>query len=76
MPRFYFHARGPGRSVPDAIGEELPDIETARAVALQVMADATSGPYVGATYDAWAIEVADESGRVVLTVPFRARLNA
>jgi hypothetical protein len=74
MPWFYFHIRnGDAFEDNDPDGLDLPDLEAARAEALQVARD---------FWEDWshadigmAIEVADEAGRTVLTVPFAEAVN-
>ena len=70
MPRYYVHVRGPRRYVTDHAGFELEDIQAAREIALQTVRD-IDGDRQGSGYEAgWAVEIADEDGRVLLTVPF------
>ena len=74
MPRFYFHIRnGDAFEDQDPDGEDLPDIQAARAEAVQVARD---------FWEDWshadiamAVEVVDETGRPVLTVPFAEVVN-
>lgn len=69
MPRFYFHIRnGDAFEDQDPDGEILPGLQAARAEALQIARD---------FWEDWAhaeigmaVEVVDEDGRTVLTVPF------
>ncbi|QFU16521.1 DUF6894 family protein [Microvirga thermotolerans] len=67
MPRFYFNIRDGYELDEDEEGIELPDLEAARAEAL-----ATVEELRGQLADAANIEleIADESGRRLLTVPF------
>ena len=76
MPRFYFHARGASHQLPDHIGDELPDAESARDLAVQAIRDITSDPLDCADYSSWVIEIADERGQTLLTVPFRTGLRS
>lgn len=74
MPRFYFHIRnGDAYEDRDPDGEDLLDLEAARAEALQVARD---------FWEDWThaeigmvVEVVDEAGRTVLTVPFAAAID-
>ncbi|MFC4172869.1 DUF6894 family protein [Microvirga sp. GCM10011540] len=74
MPHFFFHIRnGDALEDEDPDGLDLPDLESARAEALQIARD---------FWEDWAhaeagmaVEVADEAGEVVLTVPFAAAVD-
>jgi len=69
MPQYFFHIRnGDAFEDTDPDGEDLPDLDAARAEALQIARD---------FWEDWAhaeigmaVEVVDEAGRTVLTVPF------
>ncbi len=68
MPRFYFHIRiGDVYEDKDSDGEELPDLQAAYAEAVQVARDYQEnfGPAAPGT----VIEVVDEAGRTLLTIP-------
>ena len=68
MPRFFFNIRDGYDLDEDEEGVELPDVEAARAEAL-----ATVEELRGELGDAGNIEleITDETGRRLLTVPFR-----
>src|SRR5437588_4179287 len=69
--RYYFHLRT-GRSFsPDAIGLDLPDLETAYLEAFEA-ARAMWGELLAERSDPLirAFEIADEHGQILLTVPF------
>ena len=70
MPRYYFHARGPNRYIPDHIGVELADIEDARAVAFETIRDMVSDPFHRGDYRHWIVNIRDEEGRTFITIPF------
>ncbi|MBM6595382.1 DUF6894 family protein [Microvirga pudoricolor] len=74
MPRFYFHIRnGDAFEDTDPDGEDLFDLEDARAEALQVARDfCEDWPRAN---PGLAVEVVDEAGRTVLTVPFAVVVN-
>lgn len=74
MPRFYFHIRnGDAFEDRDPDGEDLFDLEDARAEALQVARDFLEDwPHADL---GMAIEVVDETGRTVLTVPLAVAVD-
>ena len=76
MPRYFFHLHGAGRRIPDEKGTELPDIATAHAAALDSIKVILDDPQDGAGYSTWSIEIADDSGQTVLTVPFHPKLDS
>jgi hypothetical protein len=69
MPRYFFHIRrGSDFEDKDPDGEDLADLEAARAKAVQIARD---------YWEDWpdaetgmVIDIADEAGQTVLTVPF------
>ncbi len=68
MPRYYFHVRNGPSVDQDHDGMDLPDLEAAHAEALRTASELLGevpgfGPQT-------MIEVTDEAGRMVLTVPF------
>lgn len=71
MRRFYFHIVN-GRFVRDEEGQEFPDLDEARneaiASARSIMREAL---WTGRLPLNECIQIADESGKVLLTVPFR-----
>lgn len=71
MPRYFFHVVDPEHTV-DEEGRELPDLEAARALAVEsarelVCADVSNG-WLNLDH---SIEVRDEHGATVLTVTYR-----
>ena len=74
MPRFYFHIRnGDAFEDRDPEGEDLFDLEDARAEALDVARDFWKDwPHAEICM---AVEVVDEVGQTVLTVPFAAAVD-
>jgi hypothetical protein len=74
MPRYYFHARGPNRYIPDYIGYELDDLSAAREFAFETIRDMASDPFYRGDYRRWTLYIADENGRTVLAMPFLVAL--
>ena len=70
MPRYYFHARGLNRCIPDLIGYELDDVAAAREVAFETIRDMRSDPFQRGDYRRWAMHIKDEEGRTFVTIPF------
>lgn len=75
MPRYFFHLRhrpGPAGLALDEEGDELADVSAAREHALYVARDTIARTRTDIVRD-WMVcsfEVTDESGQLVLTVPF------
>ncbi|MCJ2008662.1 hypothetical protein MKK70_01565 [Methylobacterium sp. E-041] len=75
MPRYFFHVRhreGPAGLAIDEEGDELADVEAARARALAVARRMIAQDRLTLIRD-WMVcsfEIADEAGERVLTVPF------
>ena len=71
MPRYYFHLRD-DLSVDDEEGQELPNLQAAREVALQnARSIACEAVHKGHLNLDHRIDVADATGEIVLTLPFR-----
>jgi hypothetical protein len=70
MARYYFHARGPNRRVPDGKGIDLDSIQAAHDLAIQIVRDITGGRHGFPTASAWTIEIADHNRQLILTMPF------
>lgn len=71
MPRYYFNVRDGFDLDEDDEGVELPDIESARAEALATVEELREE--LGADAAGIELEVTDEEGRRLLTVPFLQR---
>jgi hypothetical protein len=68
MPRFYFNLRD-GRDLDeDEDGVELPDVEAARAEAFATVEELRDE--LGADGARMELEITDEAGRRLVTVPF------
>jgi hypothetical protein len=68
MPRYFFHIRDGFDLDEDDEGVELPDIEAARAEALATVEELRNELRDAGNIE---LEIADESGRRLLSVPFR-----
>jgi hypothetical protein len=68
MPRYFFNIREGFEVDEDEEGVELPDIEAARAEALATVEELREE--LGADAQGIELEIADESGRRLLTIPF------
>jgi len=69
MVRYYFSITN-GRSFNDTDGLELPDLEAARAEAIGFASDLMRMEPTRQDWSSWAIEVMDETRRVVLKLAF------
>jgi hypothetical protein len=70
MPRYYFDFRDGARAVIDQAGRELAGDAAARQEALLTARDAIAGVRLGLRhYGGWELEVRDEAGRAVYSVP-------
>ncbi|KEQ07421.1 DUF6894 family protein [Pseudorhizobium pelagicum] len=71
MPRYFFHHVWKAGQVRDLEGSELPDLEHARTEAIMdarsLMSDAIRQ---GRDISSRSIQISDEGGTVLLTVPF------
>ena len=72
MPRYFFHVVAAGEGIADEVGRVLPGIRAAHVRAVKFMEQVL--PLIDREDDLreWRIEVADESGAVLITVLFRA----
>ncbi len=76
MPRYYFNFTNGERFMEDAEGIDLPDEVAVREEALGVARDLSRESLDGVdgvdAWFAWRIEITDENGRLVMTIPFSA----
>jgi hypothetical protein len=74
MPRFYFHARNGKKFLADCQGVNLPDSNMAHENALRIARDFFHQALgrVDPGWADWWIDVRDERGRAVFTVPLAA----
>ena len=81
VPRFHFVLSGGSGSLEDPEGTELPDLAAARQEAAKDVAHLRQ-PRIGGrrSWAGWVVQVRDEAGAVLATVPFsrsaRARRHA
>lgn len=72
MPLFYFRIHD-GLELPDDDGIELPNIRIARRTAVRVAADCLRDHFDGFRRGGeWAMDVADESGKLICALRFTA----
>jgi hypothetical protein len=76
MPRYFFHQVTKAGLVRDVEGTDLPDLEHARTEAIMdarsLMSDAIRE---GRDISSRSIQITDEQGSVLLTVPFAGTLT-
>ena len=70
MARYYFHVRAENDLRRDPEGSDLPDIEAARKQAVTMACRIWSERPPESTDNDETFEIVDESGQVVLKVPF------
>lgn len=71
MPRYYFNILDGESRIPDPEGEELPSVEVARQLVLaDIRAIMHKRDRYGSHWDTKRIDITDEDGRSVLTLPF------
>ncbi len=70
MPRYYFHVRAGDDLAQDTQGVDLPDIDAARKEAVKRACRIWSERPPESSGNNETFEIADETGHVVLKVPF------
>jgi hypothetical protein len=77
MPRYYFHLTTGGEVLSDDDGSDLIDVDAAREEGLKAAREILSQSLVaGGQLDlTQQIDVADEAGRTLLTIPFRTAVR-
>jgi len=68
MRRYFFHAYGPDRDMPDQEGLELGNDEAARRIALQTIRDMMGKESRPQDWSEWRIEIVDETGRRIAII--------
>jgi hypothetical protein len=76
MPRYFFNLRKSDDRVDDRDGAEYADLEQARVDAiLSAREIVAEWAWAGKPVDGSEFQITDETGRVVLTVPFQAVID-
>lgn len=76
MPHFYFHIRDGEEWVEDYEGQELPSLDEARAQAVESARELMAAKVAsGKRLNHDRFEIADASGRVVLTMAFEEAIK-
>jgi hypothetical protein len=75
MPRFFFHFRDQNGFKQDEEGQVFPDLQAAHTEALKSAQELWSDLPPDMAREAISIEIADETGETVLTVPFMEAAN-
>jgi hypothetical protein len=73
VPRYYFHFTDGKHACCDSTGLDLPDDEAARNEARLEAWDLWNDPCGGCDWRKWTIQVADEKGRNVISLPIDLR---
>jgi hypothetical protein len=72
MPHYYLHVYNSIGCSPDDEGQELPDLEAARGVAVEGIRSILSDDVVHGVIDfGGRIDIADAAGALLASVPFR-----
>ncbi|HSP23621.1 MAG TPA: hypothetical protein VLQ65_00455 [Saliniramus sp.] len=69
MPRYHFNLVSSGDSIPDPQGADLPNVEAALKVALDVIAEVRMGKAPDGDWEGWRLEIVDASGAVIAGIP-------
>ena len=73
LPRFFLNIRRRGVLIRDEEGDELPDLEAARALALDILRDMQRLPHVYGSAREWkrnVFVITGESGLVLAEIPY------
>ena len=76
MSRYFFHARSPNRLMPDKAGLVLDSSKAAYDAATQTALDMVNGSSAVRDLTDWVIEIRDEHGEMLLTVPVSEAIQA
>ncbi|MFP3547453.1 hypothetical protein SB748_29050 [Rhizobium sp. SIMBA_035] len=75
MPRYFFNVHD-GVSIPDSVGSEHADVESARSEAVETIAERLRGTMLTKTdVSAWLMNVVDEDGFTVIVLSFTAAVK-
>ena len=76
MPRYFLHIRDGSQLLPDDEGSELHDLDAAKTEALAAAADILAARIKAGRSLGYSIfEIAEATGAVVMSVPFRVALH-
>ncbi len=73
MSRFFFSVRRHGETIPDEEGDELPDLDAARALAAETVRDMMRLPHLYGEPREWrknAFIISDDTGATLLVLPY------
>ncbi|MBX4864040.1 hypothetical protein HJA86_29705 [Rhizobium bangladeshense] len=75
MARYFFNVHD-GISIPDTVGSEHPDLQSARDEAVETIAERLTGALLNkADVSAWLMNVTDEQGVTVIVLSFTAAVQ-
>ncbi|MEH7836550.1 hypothetical protein V7796_12315 [Rhizobium laguerreae] len=75
MARYFFNLHD-GISIPDTVGSEHPDLQSARVEAVETIAERLRGVLLKkADISAWLMNVTDEQGVTVIVLSFTAAVQ-
>lgn len=73
MARYFLNIRDGDALIVDPEGDDMPDLDEARSLALEIIHDILARPEVYGAPELWQVrrfEITDETGTIRLTVPF------
>jgi len=74
--RCYFHLVNSHEAVPDDTGVEVSDFTTAQHFALEAIHEIRQEAIqMGASWQGWRLDVVDQGGRVLLSIPLEPTLH-
>ena len=77
MTRFHLHIRDGDEFIEDPDGSDLPDLDAARAEAVQGAREILAQKVkAGEVVDGQRIEITDDAGTLLATVPFKDAIRA
>ncbi|NKM89359.1 hypothetical protein GFL54_35210 [Rhizobium laguerreae] len=75
MARYFFNVHD-GISIPDTVGSEHPDLQSARREAVETIAERLRGALLNKSdVSAWLMNVTDEQGVTVIVLSFTAAVQ-
>jgi hypothetical protein len=74
--RCYFHLVNSHETVPDDVGIEVSDLAMAQHSALEAIDEIRDeAMQVGASWQGWRLDVVDQGGSILLSIPLEPTLN-